>query len=147
MAELQNQYPTDIHGQWYPLLAQREYDLPSVFYLDFWPVNYQFCIVSDPEISQQVQLRTKHPAFWTYVNDMLGKYNLTALEGHAWKSWRGVFNPGFAASNLMTLIPSLVEETQIFCGILEEHAYKGNIFRMERAATNLTVDIIGRVVL
>jgi len=48
---------------------------------------------------------------------------------------------------MMTLVPAMVEETEIFCEILKKHAEDGNVFRFERVLTNLTVDVIGRVTL
>lgn len=47
----------------------------------------------------------------------------------------------------MTLVPSMVEETEIFCEVLRKHAEEKNVFRFERVLTNLTVDVIGRVTL
>jgi cytochrome P450 len=140
-------YPGDIHGQWVALICQRKYELPSVFYLDLWPIAYQFCLTTDPAISEQVQMRPKHDSFYHFMNDFLGSRNLTTLEGSVWKKWRAVFNPGFSASHLMTLVPAMVDETQIFCNVLQKHAEEDNVFRFERGLTSLTVDIIGRVTL
>jgi len=69
------------------------------------------------------------------------------LEGEKWKMWRGRFNPGFAQGHLMTLVGMIVEETGHFCDVLERHIKEGNVFRLERALTALTVDVIGRVTL
>lgn len=77
----------------------------------------------------------------------MGKYNLVSIEGQVWKKWRGVFNPGFAASHLLTLTGVVVEETQVFLGLLAKHARQENVVRVERLCTNLTVDVIGRVIL
>jgi len=139
--------PYDIHSQWMMLLVQRKYNLPSVYYLDLWPVAYQFALCTDPAITEQIQLRPKHIAVVSFLHDFLGSRNLISLEGKVWKKWRSVFNPGFSASHLMTLVPSMVEETEIFCEVLRRHADKKTVFRFERVLTNLTVDVIGRVTL
>ena len=47
----------------------------------------------------------------------------------------------------MTLVPTIVDECDIFCDILRSHATNNDVFRMERDTTKLTVDIIGKVVL
>lgn len=47
----------------------------------------------------------------------------------------------------MTLVPGIVDDSMVFAEKLSEHAEKGGVFRMEEAATRLTVDIIGKVAL
>lgn len=69
------------------------------------------------------------------------------LEGAAWKRWRGIFNPGFSANHISTLIPGMVEEVEIFKSLLGKHARNGDMFYLEEASLSLTIDIIGRVVL
>lgn len=147
VGELREDYPSDIHGQWYPTFLQRKYNLPSVFYLDLWPIQPQFCLITDPRISEQVQNRPKDPQLLRFTDDTMGKYNLVSIEGKAWRKWRGIFNPGFAASHLSTLTGVVVEETQVFLELLGKHAQEQNVVRMERLCTNLTVDVIGRVIL
>jgi cytochrome P450 len=68
-------------------------------------------------------------------------------EGESWKRTRALFNPGFAMGHLMTLVPSIVNDTLIFRQILDGYAASGEIFSMERAAARLTVDIMGHIVL
>jgi hypothetical protein len=58
-----------------------------------------------------------------------------------------VFNPGFAGSHLMSLVPGIVEDSLVFCEILSQCAASSKLVRLEELATRLTVDIIGRVTL
>ena len=69
------------------------------------------------------------------------------MEGPLWKKWRGVFNPGFGASYLTTLVPEIVEEASVFCKILEERVTLGGIFQLKPLTDNFTVDVIGKLVL
>ncbi len=57
------------------------------------------------------------------------------------------FNPGFSTSNLMALVPGIVQDASTFCRILREHASKGKVFQLQEPATKVTLDIIGRVTL
>ena len=66
---------------------------------------------------------------------LVGVNNLVSMEGQLWKTWRRIFNPGFSASHLMTLVPGIVEDTLIFCDILRQHAEKGDLFAMEEMTT------------
>ena len=47
--------------------------------------------------------------------------DLVTMEGGLWEYWRGIFNPGFSNSYLMTLISGIVEERiyfVAFCGTM-----------------------------
>lgn len=78
---------------------------------------------------------------------MTGGMDLTTLEGHAWKTWRNVFQPGFSSSHLMTKVPEMIEDILTFCEILRERAAKGEVFQMDPLTINLNLDIIGRLAL
>lgn len=69
------------------------------------------------------------------------------MEGHEWKVWRSIFNPGFAPANLMGLVPNIVEEVEVFARVLGEWADGGEVVILEEVATKVTVDVIGKVVL
>lgn len=72
---------------------------------------------------------------------------MVAADGPEWKTWRSAFNPGFSAAHLMTLMPIIVDDVEVFCKILEQRAAEDRPFRMEHLATRLTIDIIGKIVL
>lgn len=73
--------------------------------------------------------------------------DLVSLEGQPWKHWRNVFNPGFSAGHLINLVPQIAKEVSTFCEILRERAQVGDLFPLEEATVNLTMDTIGRVAL
>lgn len=58
-----------------------------------------------------------------------------------------IFNPGFNASHIMSLIPGMIEEVEIFKEELQKHAKNGNLMYLEKASLDLTIDTIGRVVM
>ena len=107
-------------------------------------------VILDPVAAAQVTIQSslqKHLSVQDYVHPLLGDKNLVTLEGKEWKMWRGVFNPGFSSAHLMSLAGAMVADTVRFTQILADYAMKGTIFQLEDAATRLTVDIIGNVVL
>lgn len=69
------------------------------------------------------------------------------MDGAEHKRWRTLFNPGFSSAHLMMLVDGIVDDSIVFMEILGKHAEKQDIFSLEEAATRVTVDIIGRVVL
>ena len=71
--------------------------------------------------------------------------NLVSSDGPEWSTWRRIFNPGFAVSHLNTLVPGIVDDVLQFMDILSKHAHAKDVFRLEEAATLLTIDIITRV--
>ena len=107
-------------------------------------------IILDPVAATQITVHNsleKHSTTKDYVYPLVGEKNLVTLEGKEWKMWRGIFNPGFASSHLMSLVGGMVLDTLRFAEILSDHAAKGDVFKLEDAAMRLTVDIIGNVVL
>ncbi|KAL8895899.1 MAG: hypothetical protein Q9207_007961 [Kuettlingeria erythrocarpa] len=107
-------------------------------------------VVIDPAAAAQVTIQPsfqKDPTLQKYVYPLVGNKNLVTLEGHEWKMWRGIFNPGFSSAHLMSLVGRMVSDTVLFTEILTDYAAKNTLFELEDAATRLTVDIIGDVVL
>lgn len=147
MGEMRAEHPLDVHPHTYPVLIREKYNLGPVFYLDFWPLGPQSMIIADPNIALQLQQRPKHESVTGFLYHLTGEHNLVSMYGPEWKTWRSIFNPGFAAGHLATLVPAIVEHGEVFCDILQEHMDKDDVFRLEEAATRLTVDVIGQVTL
>lgn len=107
-------------------------------------------ILLDPAAANQITVQNslpKHANTQAYVHPLIGEKNLVTLEGREWKMWRGIFNPGFASGHLMSLVGDMVSDTLRFTQILSNYAAERDVFELEEAATRLTVDIIGSVVL
>lgn len=118
--------------------------------LDSWPIVPPMIYVFDPEISAQftqVQSLPKSADLKAEFRPLTQNKDLVTLEGPEWKLWRSVYNPGFSAKNLMSMIPIFLEEVRIFVDRLRAAAKSGEILRIEEPAINLTIDIIGRAVL
>jgi len=78
---------------------------------------------------------------------LLGRYNMVILEGQRWKFMRSIFNPGFSASHLTTLIPYIVDSTLMFLDVLREKALTNELVEFDVLSTRFTIDIIGKVVM
>ncbi|KAL8744058.1 MAG: hypothetical protein Q9190_003660 [Brigantiaea leucoxantha] len=114
------------------------------------PVASPALIIVDPAAAAQVMQQPSMPKHHTtkdYIVPLTGPMNLATLEGAEWKKWRAVFNPGFSSAHLMSMAGEMIKDTLIFTEILSEHARNGTVFKLEEAATLLTVDIIGKMVL
>lgn len=150
-ADIFRSLPPLAHGNYLGDEVRKRYpNLNTAFYLDNWPFGPLVLIVLDPDMSYQLTQANslpKHEGLRHFVRPIAGKDALVTLEGPVWKRWRTIFNPGFSLSHIMTLVPSIVEEMMIFKNILQAHAEKGDIFHLEEMSLNLTIDIIGRVVM
>lgn len=124
--------------------------LDSAFYLDTWPFAPLILVVLSPDMMYQLTQANQIPkdkGLRHFLKPLTGEEDLVTLEGAAWKRWRAIFNPGFSANHIMTLIPGMIEEVKIFKNIMEKHAMSREIFYLEEASLSLTIDIIGRVIM
>ena len=143
--------PKDVNPLYQPdMIRRRLPDLGPIYYLDTWPFGPQILVVTSThglyQISQEHSL-PKYPALKEFIRPIAGGLDLVTMEGPVWKRWRGIFNPGFSANYLMTLTSSIVEETDRFCEILRGFSQDRRLFHMKDLTDNLTMDIIGRIVM
>lgn len=143
--------PKDAHPNYLPDIIRRKIpDLGPIYYLDTWPFGPQMLVVAS--VPGLYQITQEHPlpkyhALKSFLEPITEGLDIVTMEGDLWKTWRGIFNPGFSANHLMNLTSSLVEETVTFCDILQKCLDDGRTFSMKTLTDNLTMDIIGRVVL
>lgn len=107
-------------------------------------------IICDPGLAAQVtqtKCLPKHAIISEIIQHLTGKNSMLLLDGPKWRNIRALFNPGFAAGHLMTLVGGIVDDTMIFRNILADHAASGDLFPLEEAAALLTLDVMGKVVL
>ena len=151
MAGIMSELPKDIHGHVLPHQIKLKLpDLGPIFYVDTWPFGYPMLVITAPDQAYQITQAHSLPKFHAlrdYMRPMTGGNDMITMEGKEWKKWRRVFQPGFKSGHLMTLVPKIVDEMSIFCNILRDLARKQEIFLMDQVATNLSLDIIGRVAL
>ncbi|KAI4141692.1 MAG: hypothetical protein L6R39_005226, partial [Caloplaca ligustica] len=143
--------PRDAHAHYLPSQIRRKYpDLGPVYYLDMWPFAPPFLVCVSPTVIAQFTTQPgnelpNHPGVKKYLQPITGGRDLASMEGEEWKRWRKIYNPGFGAAHIMSLVPAIVEEVSVFVDILNGHADKGDMFSLDEAAINLTMDVIGRV--
>lgn len=149
--KITSKLPKDAHPNYLPDMVRRELpDLGPNFYLDTWPFGPQILVVASTkalhQITQEHSLQ-KHPGLRYFLQPIAEGFDLVTMEGDLWKTWRGVFNPGFSATYLMSLTNGIVEETEQFCTKLHQLSRSKRLFRMKDLTDNLTMDIIGRIVM
>ena len=128
---------------------------PPILILDVRPATRAICLVSSHYIAEQLSKPSpsfrygvfKSPTAFREIAPLIGQSSLLIKEGDYWKMLRKRFNPGFAPAHLMTLLPKILEKTQLFSKRLDLAAANGEVVKMDNACMDLTFDIIGSVVL
>lgn len=127
------------------------YVCADAFYVDWWPLGPRWLFVADPELTSKYittgQSLPKSNLTQGYLSRLLGQHNMVGLEGQQWKLLRSIFNPGFSASHLVTLVPYIVDSTVVFLDILREKARTNELIKLDVYSTRFTIDIIGKVVM
>lgn len=149
--KITSRLPKDAHPNYLPDAIRRELpDLGPMYYLDTWPFGPQMLIVTSTQGTYQITQEhslPKYHALRDFLRPIAGGLDLVTMEGEIWRTWRATFNPGFSASYLMTLTSGIVEETARFSETLQGFSQGQTLFRMKDLTDNLTMDIIGRIVM
>lgn len=151
LAKVMSKLPKDAHPHYLADQLRRTYpDMGPIFYLDAWPFITLTLVVASPATLAQItteHVLPKFPAIKDFLYPLANGKDIVSMDGREWKYWREMFNPGFSASHLMTLVPNIVKETTVFSDVLNDHATKQDVIRMKNMTDNLAIDVIGKVVL
>jgi cytochrome P450 len=90
--------------------------------------------LADETILVTDNLPKSKPAYLS-LKTIIGKDSLVAIEGDHWKRLRKMFNPAFAPSHLETLIPCIVQESEVFVDKLYQVSKSTDIVEMNRLTT------------
>lgn len=151
LARVMSKLPKDAHPHYLASQLQKAYpDMGPIFFLDAWPFITLTLVVASPATLAQItteHVLPKFPAIRDFLYPLANGKDIVSMDGQEWKYWRTLFNPGFSASHLMTLVPNIVQEALVYCDVLEEHAAKQGVFQMKTLTDNLAMDVIGKIVL
>jgi cytochrome P450 len=123
----------------------------GALYLDLWPLAEPFLVITSPYLANQVTTTAiafeKPDALRKWFFSLTGGISIFDAPAEKWKSLRNLFNRGFSANHLLSLVPIMVEETEIYCDILRQHAKKGDLFYLDTTNLRFMLDVIGRTAL
>ncbi|TLD37964.1 hypothetical protein E2P81_ATG03639 [Venturia nashicola] len=127
---------------------------PSLFVLDMRPLFYPLCIVNSHQVMEQIARPSqifkysvpKSPTL-KWLEPLIGSTSIIMADGEDWRPIRKRFNPGFAPTHLVTLLPAILSKTERFTKRLDTLAKSSEEFQLGELCTSLTFDIIGAVVL
>lgn len=151
LARILSKLPKDAHVHYLPDQLRRAYpEMGPIFYIDGWPFMTFTLVLASP--STLAQITTEHnspkfPAIKDFLYPLTNGKDIVSMDGREWKMWRNIFNPGFSASHLITVVPDIVKETMVLCDVLKQYAESRSVFSMKSLTDNLAMDVIGKVVL
>lgn len=144
-------FPKDIIKYYIFEEVVRRFGKNGVCYLDLWPFAEPFLLVTCPYVANQANAPPvalqKPDALRAWTWSIAGGINLFDAPPKEWKPLRTLFNRGFSANHLMELVPSIVEETEVCCEILRQHAKAEDLFFLDTTNIKLMLDVIGRTTL
>jgi cytochrome P450 len=153
MIEATGKFPADAHPAMSFSYIMNKYGLwnKGLVYIDTYPlVNDSVIIAVSPESVAEITQRNffRHPFMKNFYGRIIGMKSMTLAEGAEWKEMRKTFNPSFSLANMMTLMPTIVEQGEIFASILSGIARNGGFAPdLDKLCRGVTMDIIFRVVL
>lgn len=121
-----------------PSRIREKYELGPYFYIDLWPIADPIFAVFDPDLAAQFTTEYSAPKYRgmrDFTIHLGGPGDMVTSSGPHWKKWRSIFNPGFAPSQLMTLVPGIVDQVTVFAQKMTELSKSHEAFRLEELAT------------
>ena len=154
MAKETMRFPTDIHTHVVINHIADKYDLRKygLFYVDTYPITSEpILAIISPEVAVQVSqavVYPKHPILKMDFGMVLGARGLVTQEDQQWRDLRTMFSPGFAPGNLLSMVPMIIEEGEVFSSRLSALSSTGGFVQsMDDLVSTLTVDVMGRALL
>lgn len=149
MGEISALVPPNCHPQLYFTEMARRYNLDGIFYVDLWPVGPGSCLVTDPDLLDQITVRKilpHHPMAEDFLSAMIGRGSIGGANGALWKRLHSAMNPAFSWTHIRHLTGLFVDECVQFRKNLDKLAATGEVFSMEHLSARLIFDVIARIV-
>ncbi|KAH8698046.1 sterigmatocystin biosynthesis P450 monooxygenase StcS [Phaeosphaeriaceae sp. PMI808] len=146
--------PSDAHYQYgFATIARESFYETGAFYMDLWPMSGLFLTVVSPAIGVEItqtnpKLTSERPYLLRrFLKPITGGLTIFDLPEKDWKPWRAVFNKGFHSERMYSLVPSMVEEVQVFARTLRGLAEKGEVCFLDPITLRFMIDMIGKTAL
>ncbi|KAM7222488.1 sterigmatocystin biosynthesis P450 monooxygenase [Rhypophila decipiens] len=146
--------PSDAHYEYgFATIAEDEFRDTGAFYMDLWPMSGLFLTVVSPQMATEITqvnpaLTSERPKLLRdFLKPITGGLTIFDLDEVDWKPWRATFNKGFQADRILSLVPAMVQETQVYADTLRALAAKGEMCFLEPVTLRFTIDMIGKTVL
>lgn len=149
MGEIAATMPPACHPQVYLTAIAQKYNMPGAFYVDLWPVADPQLVVTDPDAAMQLLTVTptlKHPEIGKYMDPVIGRNNIVAVNGEPWKTAHRMLGSGFSPSFVKPMLTMIADHVLVFHERLRLLAENGQSFSLEREMGKAVFDVIGTIV-
>ena len=151
LPRLLNQLPKGAQQSYcFGILSHEFPESDNLFYIDLWPFSHPILLVSTPNLAYQVCQEHDLPkpdSLLPFFEPITGGLGLFMMNGEEHKNSRALFAPGFSSNAISDNTTNIVEQAEIFVGILRQHARKKDMFSLDDAACWYMMDVIGIVTL
>ena len=123
------------------------------YYLDLWPLSPPLMLTFSPTTATAVMqtdynIATSRPDMLDrFFKPIAGGPNMFDMAEPEWKPWRAIFSKGFNNEHFVSHLPGMIEETNVYAGILRGHAQKEEMFSLDLVSLRFMMDMIGRTLL
>ena len=146
--------PSDAHYQYsFATIARELFPDKGAFYMDLWPMSGLFFTVVSPKIATEITqqnpaLSSERPVLLRrYMKPITGGLTIFDQEEDEWKPWRAAFIKGFQGDHIMSLVPGMVKQIQVYAETLGGIADKGEMCCLDPITLRFMIDMIGKEVL
>ncbi|RAL07032.1 cytochrome P450 [Aspergillus homomorphus CBS 101889] len=125
---------------------------PPVILFDYRPICRPVLVIASHEVAEQISRSSKQFRFSVpklglgFLEPVIGHTSILSAEGEDWKALRKTFNPWFSLQHLLSLMPTILEQTTGFVKQLDALAATGGAASLVTLTTNLMYDIIGAAI-
>ncbi|KAL4966744.1 cytochrome P450 [Aspergillus stella-maris] len=121
--------PTDAQEAMTFALLAEESQPDKYFYMDAWPFGFSVLVVTSPDLavqSCQTHDLGKPDSLIPLIAPMSGGPTLFVQKGTEWEHGRALFHPGFSMRSVMGYIPYILQEVDVFVGVLRNLSRSGD---------------------
>jgi len=142
--------PARTHPHAIILAIQQRFNLPPVFYLDWYPVFAPMIIVTDPTVATQLtnaENLPRHSVVQDVMGELVGRHSVFWSQGSEWKHLRSTLTPAMSTTYLLGRVPRMLHHMLIFEDVVADLAKTGETFPILGRLISMTIDVIGDLML
>jgi hypothetical protein len=139
--------PKDIFPPLVVDLVRRKFDLPPVFFLDLYPLFNPIVFISDPGLARKVTQEDRslrYPGILETLYPAIPTRWFRTIADRTWTKSHPVVGVSFTAAHFVRMVPQMAEDLQAMLDQLNDWSDRGQIFCMERVATDAILAMTGR---
>lgn len=148
--EVRRSLPYKTHPHAIILAIKKKFNMPGVFFLDWYPIFDPMIIITDPTVATQLtnaENLPRHSVVQDVMGELVGRHSVFWSQPPEWKYLRTTLTPGFSTTFLLGRVPRMLHHMLVFEEIAAKMASSGEAFPVLGKLISLTIDVIGDLML